>query len=497
MVFEIMTWYFTEKEWEGTMNHRSNTLSDDTKTAAGDIFYRQRAACLKRPYLSLDERLQALRKLERLLVENQDRIADALSADFGHRSRHETKILEIYPTVSTLRHTRRHLRKWMKVQHRHVAKTFLGARNRVIPQPKGVVGIIAPWNYPLNLAIGPLTGALAAGNRCMVKMAANSQRLCVLLHELFSQTFEEDLVAVLPGVSAGDFTPLPFDHLIFTGSPTSGRTVMKTAAENLTPVTLELGGKSPTIVCKDFDVKKAAERILYGKFINAGQTCIAPDYLFLPEGLVAGFVEAAKEIMAQRYGELASTDYTSVVDATSYERLVATREDARAKGATLVNLVSDREAIEGLRKLPPTIALDMTDDMELMQREIFGPILPVKTYEGIDECIEYINAHERPLALYLFTKDRVLQKKVLMHTLSGGVCINDCTMHFAQHDMPFGGVGNSGMGQYHGYEGFLEFSKLRPVFIQAPLPLGASFLYPPYGKTFERMYTYLIKYRWF
>ncbi|MBN2398614.1 MAG: coniferyl aldehyde dehydrogenase [Deltaproteobacteria bacterium] len=479
------------------MNQKSDVLSHVKPGTAGEIFNRQRAACLEKPYLSLAERLDALRKLEDLLVDNQEEIADAVLGDFGNRSRHETRILEIFPAVSGLRHTQRKLKKWMKTQRRHVAVTFWGARNRVIPQPKGVVGIIAPWNYPLFLVISPLTSALAAGNRCMIKMAANSQRLCRLLDRLFSEAFDDDLVAILPGVSAGDFTSLPFDHLIFTGSPASGRTVMKTAAEHLTPVTLELGGKSPTIVCEDFDLKKAAERILYAKFMNAGQTCIAPDYLFLPGPMVDDFVEMSKQIMPKRYAKLASPDYTSIIDTASYHRLAAALDDAYSKGATLVTLIPAPESDDTLRKIQPMIALNVTEEMELMQREVFGPILPIKTYTNIDECIGYINAHERPLALYLFTNDRELQKKVYMNTMSGGVCINDCTMHGVQHDLPFGGIGNSGMGQYHGYEGFLEFSKLRPVFIQAARPLSGALLSPPYGRVFKMMYNLLIKIRWF
>ncbi len=479
------------------MIQESQVLSDEKQGVAGEIFARQRAACLEKPYPSLTERLDMLRKLEHLLVDNQEEIADAISKDFGNRSQHETKILEIFPAVSGLRHTRRKLKKWMKVQRRHVAVTFFGGRNRVIPQPKGVVGIIAPWNYPLFLVISPLTSALAAGNRCMIKMAMNSRRLCTILHRLFSEAFDEESVAILPGVSSGDFTSLPFDHLIFTGSPASGRTVMKTAAEHLTPVTLELGGKSPTIVCEDFDLKQAAERILYAKFMNAGQTCIAPDYLFLPEQMVDDFVEMSKQIMQHRFGELASADYTSIIDTKSYNRLVAALDDARSKGASLVTLIPGRVSDNELRKIQPMIALNVTEEMELMQREIFGPILPIKTYKNIDECLAYINRHERPLALYLFTKDSSLQEKVYMNTMSGGLCINDCAMHAAQHDIPFGGVGNSGMGHYHGYEGFVEFSKLRPIFIQAKRPLGASFLYPPYGRIFRMMYNMLIKIRWF
>jgi coniferyl-aldehyde dehydrogenase len=479
------------------MSQESELESKKQENYAGEIFNRLKRACIAEPYLSLNRRLDALTKLEQLLKHNQEEIADAISADFGNRSRHETKILEIFPSISGIRYTCRNLKKWMRPQRRHVAVIFRGARNRVIPQPKGVVGIIAPWNYPLFLVMSPLTSALAAGNRCLIKMAANSQILCNLLHILFGEVFDKDLVAVLPGVPSSDFTPLPFDHLVFTGSPSSGRTVMKTASENLTPVTLELGGKSPTIVTKDFDVRKAVERILYTKFMNSGQTCIAPDYLLLHEQMVDDFVEKSKEIIPRRYCELESVDYTSVIDAESYHRLIAVLEDARSKGATLIDLIPDCESDERSRKIQPTIALNVTEEMDLMQREIFGPILPIKTYTHIDQCIEYINAHERPLALYLFTKDRALQEKVIMNTMSGGVCINDCAMHVVQHDIPFGGIGNSGMGQYHGYEGFAEFSKLRPVFTQAVRPLGATFLYPPYGKAFKRIYKMLIKMRWF
>ncbi len=475
------------------MNQTAEVLN--FRSQARVIFDRQKAASRRHPILTLRERLDSLEKLESLLIANQDAIADAISRDFGHRSHHETKILEVFPVLSGLRHTRRHLKKWMKPKRRHVSLHFAGARNRLIPQPKGVVGIIAPWNYPLFLVVSPLTSALAAGNRCMIKMAANSQRLCTLLNALFSQAFSEDLVAVLPGVAAGDFTPLPFDHLIYTGSPASGRTVMKTAADNLTPVTLELGGKSPTIVCGDFDIATAAERILHAKFMNAGQTCVAPDYLFLPEAKVAAFIDAARRIVPSRYPRLASQDYTTIVDARSYRRLQALLDDAQALGGEIINLLSETTPDDATRRMPPTLVNNVRDEMALMQNEIFGPVLPIKTYRKLDDAIAYVNAHERPLALYLFTRDKSRQQKVVRQTMSGGVSINDCAMHVAQHDLPFGGIGNSGMGQYHGYEGFSEFSKLRPVFVQAARPLGAAFLYPPYGWVFEHIYKLLIKLR--
>jgi coniferyl-aldehyde dehydrogenase len=271
---------------------------------------------------------------------------------------------------------------------------------------------------------------------------------------------------------------------------------MKTAAENLTPVTLELGGKSPTIVCDDFDITTAAERILHAKFMNAGQTCVAPDYLFLPESRVTAFVEAARRIVPARYPRLDANDYTSIVDAKGYQRLKALLEDARKRGAEIIDLLPGAISDDDARRLPPTLVHPASDGMAVMQNEIFGPILPIMTFRRLDEVVAYVNAHERPLALYLFTRDQARREKIIQQTMSGGVSINDCAMHVAQHDMPFGGVGNSGMGHYHGFEGFLEFSKLRPVFEQASRPLGAAFLYPPYGRVFERVYDLLIKLRW-
>ena len=472
-----------------------NAAVINLRSPARDIYDRQKGAGLRRPFTPLKQRRDLLDKLESLLIVNQDAIADAISRDFGHRSHHETKILEIFPAVSGLRHTRRHLKKWMKPQRRHVSLHFAGAKNRVLPQPKGVVGIIAPWNYPLFLVMSPLTSALAAGNRCMIKMAANSQRLCHLLHDLLSRVIPDDLVAILPGVSAADFTPLPFDHLIYTGSPVSGRAVMKTAAESLTPVTLELGGKSPAIIAGDFSIVTAAERILQAKFMNAGQTCVAPDYLFVPAGRENDFIAAARRIVPERYPQLDAKDYTSIIDARSYRRLTALMADARSRGAEIVNLLPGEAPDDDGRRIPPTLVCKVSDEMALMHNEIFGPSLPIKSYRKLDDVIAYVNARERPLALYLFTQDKNLQDRVVQQTLSGGVGINDCAMQVAQHDLPFGGVGNSGMGQYHGYEGFLEFSKLRPVFVQAARPLGAAFLYPPYGRVFERIYQTLIKLR--
>ena len=461
---------------------------------AWEIFQRQRAAWLAKPYLSCEERRAALFAIEKLLIDHQHEIAAAVSADFGQRSTQETRLLDIFPTVSGLAHARRHLKRWMRPRRRHTSLLFFGARNRVIPQPKGVVGIISPWNYPLQLALGPLTGALAAGNRCMIKMAANAQRLCRLLQRRLGEVLPEDLVAVVPGVPPAEFTALPFDHLIFTGSPPTGRAVMRAAADHLTPVTLELGGKSPTIVAEDFDIARAADRILYAKYMNAGQTCIAPDYLFVPEGGAATFISHARRIMPHRYPDIQSGDYTAIISERAYRRLTAALADAEAKGARVVNLVPGSVPDPVRRKIPPTLVLDVNDDMQLLQEEIFGPILPVMTYRSVDAVLDYINARQHPLALYLFTRDRALQERVLYNTLSGGVVINDCVVHAAQHDLPFGGVGNSGMGQYHAREGFLEFSKLRPIFTQAPVTMVAQ-MYPPYGRAFERVFGWLLHLR--
>jgi coniferyl-aldehyde dehydrogenase len=456
------------------------------------IFQLQREAYLAHPFPSLDERRTRLRVLERTLLENRDAIAEAIHRDFGHRCTEESLMLELFTCVGGIRHTLAKLPRWMRPQRRAVSMVFATARNRLVPQPKGVVGIVSPWNYPLFLTVSPLTSALAAGNRAMIKMASHSQTLCRLLHEKLGAALAEDVVAVLPGVAARDFSTLPFDHLLFTGSADAGRTVMRDAAENLTPVTLELGGKSPTIVCDDFDVDEAASRILYAKLVNAGQTCLAPDYLFLPEAARERFVAAARRIVPERYPDTKDPSYTSIIDEKSYRRLRATLEDAVAKGANVIPLVPGASFDDGLRKVPPHLVLDVTDDMTIMREEIFGPLLPVKTYRALDEVIAYVNANDRPLGFYVFTNDSKREEKLLYATLSGGVSINNCMLHVAQHDLPFGGVGASGMGQYHGFEGFVEFSKMRPVFTHPRLSLLHLF-YPPYRPRHRRLLDALLR----
>ncbi len=472
------------------MNKPTEVLATSEKGASRKVFDRLKDAYRRQPYIDLKTRLDTLKKIEEILIKNEAAICETISQDFGNRSFHETKILEIIGSISGLRYTRKKLKKWIKPQKRHVSVLFFGAKNVVIPQAKGVVGIVTPWNYPLFLSLSPLTSVIAAGNRAMIKLASNSQNLCVLLQSLFSKHIPDDIVTFLPGVGASEFSSLPFDHLVFTGSPDVGRTIMKSASQHLTPVTLELGGKSPTIITEDYDILAAVDRIMYSKLVNSGQMCVAPDYLFVPANKVETFIEAAKATVFARYSELESKDYTSIIDQKAYDRLMDTLQDARKKGAEIINLLPGDENKDSIRKISPLIAKNVTEEMRLMQEEIFGPILPIKTYDKIDEVIDYINSHERPLALYIYSNNKKVQEKLLAHTMSGGVSINDCAMHVGQHDMPFGGIGNSGMGQYHGLEGFMEFSKMRPVFKQAKRALSLA---PPYGDKTDRIYNFVTK----
>ncbi|HEY6458570.1 MAG TPA: coniferyl aldehyde dehydrogenase [Polyangiaceae bacterium] len=442
-----------------------------------------------------EERLETLDKLERALLRRKAGIADAISRDFGNRSKHETIVSEIFVVVGAIKHTKAHLREWMEVEEREVGWVFLPARLEVRPQPLGVVGIISPWNYPVQLALSPLVQVLAAGNRAMIKPSELVPETAELLRDLVAETFPTDQVAVITGGAdvGEEFSLLPFDHMVFTGSTRVGKLVMKAAAENLVPVTLELGGKSPTIVDGDFNPKTAAERILAGKLFNAGQTCIAPDYVLVPAGTRDAFVEACKASVAKMYPTLEKNpDYTSIVNDRHFERLAGLVQDAKTRGAHVVELNPANETIDPAtsRKLVPTLVLDPTDEMLVMQEEIFGPVLPVKTYQTLDEAIAYVNEHPRPLALYFFSHDRAATDRVLNETISGGVTLNETLLHVAQDDVPFGGVGPSGMGHYHAKEGFDSFTKKKPVFRQARLNT-TGLLRPPYGKTVDRLLKFL------
>jgi coniferyl-aldehyde dehydrogenase len=444
-----------------------------------------------------DERIASLEKLERALLARKGGIADAISRDFGNRSKHETLVAEVFIVLGAIKHTKAHLREWMEPQEREVGFVFLPASIEVRPQPVGVVGIISPWNYPVQLALAPLVQVIAAGNRAMIKPSELVPETAALLHDLIAEVFPEDQVTVVTGgPEVGEaFSRLPFDHLVFTGSTRVGKAVMKAASENLVPVTLELGGKSPTIVAKDFNVKTAAERIIAGKLFNAGQTCIAPDYVMVPAGSRDAFVEACKDAVAKMYPTLlANPDYTSIVNDKHFARVTSYVEDAKTRGARVVEMNPAGETLDaasGKRKLAPTLVLDPTDEMMVMQEEIFGPVLPVVTYQSLDEAIDYVNEHPRPLALYFFSHDKQATDRVLNETISGGVTVNETMLHVAQDDLPFGGIGPSGMGAYHAHEGFESFSKNKPVFRQARVNT-TGLLRPPYGKLIDRMLKFIV-----
>jgi aldehyde dehydrogenase (NAD+)/coniferyl-aldehyde dehydrogenase len=430
-----------------------------------------------------------LEALERLIRENQPAIAEAIRSDFGNRSLHETQLLELFPSFEAIRHARRHLKSWMRPERRAVSMWFLPGRARVLHQPLGVVGVIVPWNYPLLLAVGPLVAALAAGNRVMVKMSEYTPAMSDLFARLVAKYFADDEVVVMQGDAgvAQAFAQLPFGHLLFTGSTKVGYSVMRAAAENLTPVTLELGGKSPAILGPDYPLEKFAERVMVGKTMNAGQTCIAPDYVLVPAGQAREFVAAARRVVDACYPDILRTpDYSSIVSERHYRRLVGLVEEARGQGAEVVPLSSSENPDAATRRIPPVALMNVTPDMQAMQEEIFGPLLPVVPYRDLDEAIRYVNARPNPLALYYFDHDRGRIDHVLEQTLSGGVTINDTILHIAQDSLPFGGVGESGKGHYHGYEGFEAFSKKKAVFFQSRLN-GMGLFKPPYGKVFERM----------
>ena len=440
-------------------------------------------------------RRRRLDGLYALLHDNGEALGEAVAADFGHRSRHETRLLELFPSLESIRHARRHCATWMRPQRRATSLWFLPGSSQVRPQPVGCVGVVVPWNYPLFLTAAPLAAAFAAGNRALVKLSEFTPATAALLAGLVPRYFAADELAIVEGDAgvARAFVRLPFDHLVFTGSTAVGREVMKAAAENLTPVTLELGGKSPAIVAPGYPLAKAAERILVGKCLNAGQTCIAPDYVLLPAGQEQAFIAAARKIVADCYPDMARTpDYTAIVNDRHYARLTGYLDDARRQGAEILELCPGQPADPASRRLPPVLVLKATDAMRVMRDEIFGPLLPVVTYRTVDEAITYVNERDRPLALYLFDNDSRRIEQVLDRTIAGGVTVNDTILHIAQEGLPFGGIGPSGMGHYHGYEGFLTFSKLKPVFRQSQLNAMGLFK-PPYGRVFDRLVKVLLR----
>ncbi len=442
---------------------------------------------------SADTRRAWLDRLEALLRENGDDIVRAISADFGHRSAHETQMLELFPAISAIKHARAHLGSWMRPKRSWASLWFLPARNELRPQPLGVVGIIVPWNYPILLAVAPLVAALAAGNRAVVKMSEFTPKTGALFAELTRTYFARDEVIVVNGEAdvAAAFSALPFDHLLFTGSTAVGKHVMRAAADNLTPVTLELGGKSPAIIGPEADLDEAAAQIMFGKCLNAGQTCIAPDYLLLPRGKEAAFTAAARRAVEAHYPSIATNpDYTAIINARHHARLQDYLDEARAAGAQVEPLqaVTQTDA----RKVAPTVITGAPDTTRVMQEEIFGPLLVLVPYDSLASAVEYVNARPRPLSLYYFGREQRHIDFVLDQTVAGGVSVNETILHISQEDLPFGGVGPSGMGAYHGKFGFDTFSKIKPVFYQARLN-GVGLFKPPFGKRFEALIKLLMK----
>ena len=432
-----------------------------------------------------------LNRLGRLIETHGDRFAASISRDFGTRSPTEIRITETMVLQSGIRHARRHLAAWMKPRRVATALAYRPGRSMVMRQPLGVIGIISPWNYPLQLALGPLIGALAAGNRAMIKPSELTPSFSAALQAAFAESFAADEVAVVTGDAAVGkaFAALPFDHLVFTGSTAVGREVAQAAAKNLTPVTLELGGKSPAIIDASCNLAEVADRLAWGKLINAGQTCIAPDYALVPRGDVDRFVQALRAGMLRLYPTFrANPDYAGIINERHWQRLHDLVDDARARGARVIELEPSSEGVG--RQLAPTLLLDVNDEMRVMREEIFGPVLPIVAYDTLADALAYVNRHDRPLALYWFGTDRAARDRVLAGTIAGGVTINDTLMHIAQDGLPFGGVGASGHGRYHGEFGFRQFSQEKAVFVQSRFA-GSGIIRPPYKPSIGRLLGWL------
>jgi coniferyl-aldehyde dehydrogenase len=470
--------------------HKSNPRASRDAIANGvhaelaSLLGKMKAAQRKEGAPDYDKRVEHLDKLERAVLSRKHDIAKAIGMDFGVRSKHESLIAEVMIVVNAIKHAREHLHEWMETEPREVSWMFLPGRAEVVMQPVGVVGVIAPWNYPVQLALVPLICILAAGNRAILKPSEMVPDTSELLKTIITETFAPDHVSVVTGgieVSEA-VSQLPLDHLVFTGSTRVGKIVMRAAAENLTPVTLELGGKSPAIVGESYSIAQAAQKIMVGKCFNSGQTCIAPDYVMVPKGRAEAFVEECRSAFAAMYPRIQTNpDYTAIINDRQYNRLQACLKDARERGAKIIELNPAKEELDpSARKMAPHLVLHAKDDAIMMQEELFGPILPIRTYETLDDAIAYVNDHPRPLALYFFDHDQKRIDKVLSETVSGGVCVNETMLHAAQDDLPFGGVGPSGMGHYHAKEGFDTFTKKKPIFYQSRIN-GSALLKPPYG----------------
>lgn len=478
-----------------------NATTDDIKMPLVKLLDSQRAAFKKEGQVTYQTRIDRLDRCIGLIVDHQNEICEAVNKDFGCRSKHVTLMTDLFTSVSTLKFAKKNLKKWMKGEKRSspIPMNLFGGKSIIHYQPKGIIGIMTPWNVPVNMIFSPLADALAAGNRVMIKPSEFTPNTNAVMQGLFKKYFEETEIAFAcggPEVGAA-FSNLPLDHLIFTGATSIGKLVMKAAAENLTPVTLELGGKSPAIVSDGSDISEVAAKIITGKSMNAGQLCISPDYAFVPASRLEAFIGTCKSTIAQLFPTITNNpDFVSLINERHFDRIKAYIDDAREKGARIIELNPAGENWDdgSKQKIPLHLVIDPSDDMRCMQDEIFGPILNVKTYRNLDDCISYINDRPHPLALYYFGSDKKEQQKIIDNTTAGGMTINDVAMHYANDDIPFGGVGDSGMGNYHGHEGFKTFSHAKSVFNPGFINLAKlAGTLPPYGDKLEKMMSSQIK----
>lgn len=463
------------------------TQSPD-KFSLPEQLVRLKQACQAQPMPSLAQRRSRLTALKSALLAHKQALCDALALDYGQRSDYDSLVADILPCVMQINYSLKRLKGWMKPVRRHPGLLLAPARVEVHYQPLGVVGIMVPWNFPVMLSLGPLIGAIAAGNRAMIKLSEFTPHTNAALRTLLAQVFDDDEVVLIEGDAglAAAFSTLPFDHLLFTGSTAVGRQVMAAAAPQLTPLTLELGGKSPCLIAPDMPLALAVERMIFGKSLNAGQICVAPDYVLLPRGQEQGFIEAYQTHFRRLYPKgLDSPDYGSIINAAQYERLTAWLAEAKQAGAQVHPCASPARD-DGARRLVPHLLTEVPGHCQLMQQEIFGPLLPLVPYDSIEEAIAYVAARPRPLALYLMSLDPALQQRLIRETHAGGMAINECLFQVAADDAPFGGIGPSGMGHYHGHEGFLTFSKAKTVLRRGRFSTG-SLIHPPYRRWYQRL----------
>ena len=477
-------------------------MSTETLQEMENVLKLQKKLHIEEGPASIELRKDRLNRCIKMIKEYSDEIIDALQKDFGNRDPKSSFLTEIASTIGVLEHAIKNVNNWTKDEKRpsnvdrpffiRMLMGFLGSKSYIKYQPLGTVGVISPWNFPVNLILAPLGGIFAAGNRAMIKPSELTPATSEVTKKMFESYFDRSEAAVFTGDAevGAAFSALPFDHLLFTGGTQIGKKVMKAASDNLVPVTLELGGKSPVIVDENADLSEVAKKVMRGKTMNAGQICLAPDYLMLPKGKSEEFAKASNEAVSEMFADLKyNEDYTSVINERHYERINELVSDAKEKGAEVIQINPAEEDFEQqeLHKIPPTLVLNPTDEMKIMQEEIFGPVLPVKEYEDFDETVNYVNSKDRPLGLYLFSKDKNKEKKVLDNTTSGGVTLNDVIWHIGQEELPFGGVGPSGTGSYHGHDGFKEFSHAKAVYKQFSADLMAQMMPPYKGKMFESM----------